>query len=157
MSRWPEQTVLERFESKVTFDGIQMPHMGESRCYGWLGTPNKYTGRAMFTLDNDTVAASKASWLLYVGDIPNGLWALHYCNNILCTRIEHLYISTPAQNAADRIASGNNSWLNKVACPQGHPYSGSNLVIWSDGVRRCKTCRTQCNNTRRAKKKALCN
>lgn len=50
--------------------------------------------------------AHRASWLLHVGPIPNGLWVLHKCAVKGCINPEHLYVGTPSDNGKDRWAHG---------------------------------------------------
>ena len=134
---------LDRFNSKVSWDGVLMPHM-ESRCSRWHLKPNKYTGRAMFNLNGNSIAASAAAWILYKGPIPEDLWALHLCGNTQCVRIDHLYLGTAAQNSADRIIAGNNPELNKTHCPKEHPYDEVNTRRYK-GARYCRTCNAKYN------------
>lgn len=134
---------LDRFNSKVSWDGVLMPHM-ETRCTKWHLKPNKYTGRAMFYLEGHSIAASAAAWILHNGEIPYGLWVLHLCNNHLCVRLDHLYVSTASQNSKDRIIAGNNPELNKKFCPQNHPYDEVNTRRYK-GARYCRTCNRQYN------------
>jgi len=141
-------TNLERFESKVTWNGSRMPHMTTS-CYGWLDIPNKYSTRAQFNL-NGNMNASRAAWMLYVGEIPDGLWVLHYCDNKLCTRVEHLYLDTPKQNSRDTVNRGrpnnNNQNKDKTKCIKGHIFDKTNTYI-NKNRRHCRECQKTRNNT----------
>lgn len=60
-------------------------------------------------------------------------------------RAENLRWGTASENIADQIAHGHH-WATMVThCPQGHPYSGDNLVIAKRTGQRC--CR-ECGRTR---------
>ena len=154
MSRWPEQTTLERFEDKVTWDGPRMSHMTTS-CYGWLGKKKASNGRAQSKLNGSTTNASKVAWLFYVGPVPDDLFVLHHCDNVLCTRIEHLYLGTLKQNMKDMNNRGRNYWLNKTHCPANHEYTKENTYTCSKGWRTCKTC-VRARDCVRAKETELC-
>jgi hypothetical protein len=102
-----------------------------SGCWLWAGIARK-DGRAMFFLENKTVAAARVSWTIYKNhiesitpDVPgwdqNGYHGyikinpnadpfyrsdsrlvLHTCDNPNCVNPDHLYIGTTKQNAIDR-------------------------------------------------------
>jgi hypothetical protein len=43
----------------------------------------------------------------------------------------------------DKVKAGPKWHANKTHCPQGHPYSGDNLVIKKSGSRQCRICRNR--------------
>lgn len=53
--------------------------------------------------------AHRATYKLFNGEIPDGQWILHRCNNRKCCNPSHLYAGTPTDNHADRIKAGTNS------------------------------------------------
>lgn len=52
------------------------------------------------------IAAHRASWLIHYGDIPDGLWVLHKCDNKLCVRPDHLFLGTHRDNVDDAVRKG---------------------------------------------------
>lgn len=77
---------------------------------------------------------------LVTGEIPNGMLALHKCDNKKCVNPVHLYWGTHKQNIADAYERkiARNSKITH--CPRGHEYAGENLYQDKRGKRYCKTC-----------------
>jgi len=145
---------LGNFESRVTWNGPRQLHMTTS-CYGWTGRPNKISGRAMFCIDNNSMNASRSSWILYVGTIPDGMQVNHHCDNVICTRTEHLYLGTSKQNMNDRDNRGrhNNQNKNKTHCKRGHEFNEVNTQLPKRGGRECFICRRVYANARNVKRR----
>lgn len=85
--------ILERFRSKVV--------VMESGCHEWRSTLHR-DGYGKFWFDGGQAQAHRVSYLLHVGEIPNGEWVLHKCDNRKCVNPEHLYLGDAKQNSRDR-------------------------------------------------------
>ena len=70
-------------------------------CWEWTAWrfPQGYGG---ITIGGRTVRANRLAYILTHGEVPNGLWVLHKCNNYPCINPDHLYAGTSSQNAIDR-------------------------------------------------------
>jgi hypothetical protein len=88
-----------------------------------------------------TRGAHRVAWTLTYGPIPKNLCVLHHCDNKPCCNPAHLFLGTKVDNARDMIVKGRQWQQLKTHCPQGHPYSGDNLLINpTNGGRQCRTC-----------------
>ena len=76
-------------------------------CWLWTGaiTPKGY---GHLSVNGKMIYAHRASYTLYTGPIPKGLFVLHkrHCTSRACVNPEHLYVGTEQDNADDRMAMG---------------------------------------------------
>jgi hypothetical protein len=104
----------------------------------WTGGLFK-SGYARFYLAGHPLRAHRVAYFLAYGAIPDNLVVDHVktqgCRHLHCVAPEHLEAVTQAENVL-RGANG-----HRDRCPQGHPYSGSNLYVRPGTNRwRCQTC-----------------
>ena len=136
-------SMSERFWSRVE----------KSRyCWNWKAhkTPRGYGG---ICVNGKKQRAHRVAWTLERGEIPDGIFVLHECDNPSCVRPSHLFLGTQKDNMRDMIKKGRgvNDILKAVAarqnspiCPNGHLYTPE-TTDWSrvsngNPSKRCKVC-----------------
>ena len=93
-----DEKTLARFWSKVD-------RRGTDECWPW--TAGKTCGYGVFSpAHHSQRRAHRVAFELVNGQIPDGLFVCHRCNNPPCCNPAHLYIGTHADNMRDRRASG---------------------------------------------------
>jgi HNH endonuclease len=133
-----EQTVEERFWSKVNKDGPVPEHRPElGQC--WVWTAGLVEGYGAFSIDNHQHKAHILSYTWAKGEIPEDWERDHLCRNRACVRPDHLEAVTHWINVARGISPhGVNA--AKTHCPQGHEYTPENTRINNKGQRVCIMC-----------------
>ena len=119
--------VLVRFWAKVTkSDG----------CWMWRGHPKTYIRRSsgeivhyrpMLWVDGQAWKASRISWRIHFGAIPEGMLVCHTCDVAGCVRPDHLFLGTNHDNMRDMAAKGR----GKYHCGE----QNGNAVLTADKVR----------------------
>lgn len=95
-------TVTDRFARFV-------PTWGDPEgCWEWTGATIGHMGYGWMRFDGRSQLAHRVSWLVYQGEIPDGMQVMHTCDNPVCVRPDHLCLGTNADNQADMVAKGRN-------------------------------------------------
>lgn len=90
-------------------------------CWIWAGMRNalgygviRYSGKRSF--------AHRLSFELYKGQIPEGMYVCHKCDNPSCVNPDHLFIGSPKDNMDDMRAKGRENYV------KGEQNSNAKLV-----------------------------
>lgn len=74
-------------------------------CINWTGHYDGNYGR--IKVDQKKWRVHRLIWTLVNGNIPEGLYVLHSCDNPKCININHLSLGTAQNNMDDKVAKGN--------------------------------------------------
>ena len=72
----------------------------------------------------------RVSWRLHFGEIPDGFYVLHRCDNRPCVRPDHLFLGTIQDNHADMVSKGRH--------PYGEQHGRSKLTAEQVAVIRAR-------------------
>ena len=87
---------IERFNKKYSVDK-------NTGCWVWEACKHKKSGYAKFSFNGTSEYAHRVSYILHVGEIPEGLIIDHLCRNTSCVNPEHLEVVTFQENSLRKI------------------------------------------------------
>lgn len=152
------KTLAERFWPNVA-------RASPNECWLWHGCTNRAGYGIMCSVYTEETIASRISWELHNGPIPDGKCILHNCpgqDNPLCVNPKHLWCGTRKQNVVDAVAKGQiKTNHEKTHCKHGHEFTLENRYAWHYHERSdekesfvCKTCLTNARKKLNEKRKA---
>jgi hypothetical protein len=128
---------------------IPVPFCG---CLIWLGRLDVRGGYPLVARGSGRsevpYRAHRLAYEFAKGPVPEGLVLDHLCRVRSCINPAHLEPVTIVENVRRGMIAlgprwgeaGRSAMSSKTRCPQGHPYSGNNLVINNQGRRTCREC-----------------
>lgn len=85
-----------RFKSKIDFT---------DSC--WIWTTGKFKdGYGQYWADGRGISAHRYSWMKVYGEIPDGLFVCHTCDNPPCVNPLHMFLGTLQENTRDMKVKG---------------------------------------------------
>ncbi len=111
----------ERIE--IFWDTLSAPTI--DGCLEWLGHPR---GAHRYGRCRWGIQAHRFAWELKHGPIRNGLFVLHRCDNRRCCNVDHLFLGTLKENAADMLLKGRANFQASPECLARGERSGQSTL-----------------------------
>lgn len=92
-----ENVVLDRFYTKIV--------KRDTGCWSWIGAKNDQ-GYGYIGIDGVVHRASRVSYVIHKGPIPEGTELAHSCDNKRCVNPDHLFAKTRCEHMRETFAKG---------------------------------------------------
>lgn len=146
---WPYAGIRQRI--------LSMVKKVESGCWEWQGserTPGRGYGQMKIARKN--CSAHRVSYEVFCGEIGEGLFVCHCCDNPKCVNPEHLFLGTHADNVADQVAKrrqvlGTVNGRAKLSEADVQAIRAAEGVTQKDLAARFGICRQQVSHIRTGK------
>ena len=91
--------VVERFHEKWS--------VAENGCWEWTGAvAGRGYGEMKIPGTRKQVYAHRLSYMIHHGEIPEGMFVCHACDNVKCVKPSHLFLGTNSDNHLDMKSKG---------------------------------------------------
>lgn len=84
-------------------------------CWVWTSYRDK-DGYGGFSIEHVTFRAHRVAYMMYVGEIDDGMLICHKCDNPSCVNPDHLYQGTQQKNMRDMRSKNRGAINNGVLC-----------------------------------------
>lgn len=100
----------------------------ETGCHVWTGAKER-CGYGQIKINGKTVRVHRWIFAREFGEIPDGQYVLHHCDNPSCINPTHLFLGTQRENMLDMVAKG------RGGHPRGAAHTRPMAKLTEDGVR----------------------
>lgn len=80
-----------------------------NECWNWIGASTRHYGAGHYA--GKTYRSHRLVWELTYGEIPEGMYVLHKCDNPKCCNPNHLFLGTQEENNRDRARKNRSAHL----------------------------------------------
>jgi hypothetical protein len=114
-------------------------------CWEWQSSIGSH-GYGQMTFKRQVMTAHRLSYKLFKGNLNNGFFVCHACDNRKCVNPHHLWAGTCADNQNDMAIKGRGLAGRKfpervkTTCKRGHVLAGDNLYLDRKQNRKCREC-----------------
>jgi len=119
----------------------------------WLWTAGVFKdGYGKMEIKYQYKRAHRISWMIFRGEIPDGMCVCHSCDTPLCVNPDHLFLGTRRENNQDAARKGRmRCWMAKLTASQVLEIRSSS-ESGADAARRYGVSKSTISDTRNGKR-----
>lgn len=122
----PIKSVEEKLKHASRFWAKVDIKLDTDLCWEWQAGKTEF-GYGQFKVKSyQGINSHRVTWELFYGEIPDGLWVLHTCDNPACCNPNHLFLGTALDNARDKESK--NRGNKKGEHNSGHKLTQAQVV-----------------------------
>jgi hypothetical protein len=90
---------------------------GRGSCLEWVGwRDGREDNRGRISWDGKVWGVARLAWTLLRGEVPEGMYVLHRCDNPRCWNVleGHLWLGTQSENIRDMDAKGRRAKVRRM-------------------------------------------
>lgn len=130
-------------KTRLLNNSVPEPNTG---CWLWELSSKHFRYGAIGIGRRKVEFAHRASYMVFVGNIPKGLVVRHKCDTPECINPNHLEIGSRSENTKDMMLRGRHSSFKQTHCKNGHEYILENTYFSKNHKtnkeqRICKKCK----------------
>jgi len=150
-TKYTDIQILDAFKAK--WDISKDSSYNGTPCWIWNACLLGPRGYGAFRFRGKTTTAHRVAYILFVGEIPDGLCVDHLCRIRNCVNPKHLEAVTSRENTlrGEGVAAINSI---KTHCLNGHALAGDNLFLYKSS-RQCKQCKKENSRKFRLRQKEI--
>lgn len=140
-----ERLYTEKGKKDMTKERLMAKLKDVNGCWEWQGYIHTSGYGRYYKSHGKTFLVHREMYKYVKGEIPEDLVIDHLCRNRKCANPDHMEVVTRGENVL-RGTAPSAQHAKVTHCPQGHPYSGTNLAHslnqkTGNLARVCKACR----------------
>lgn len=85
---------------------------GADACWIWTACRD-HKGYGQLRIHSKSILAHRYAYILEHGEIPDGMFVCHHCDNPSCVNPTHLFLGTNTDNVHDMMAKGRNMHITR--------------------------------------------